>query len=284
MEVSFRDLMDRYLKKCGPEIRSDTSIQKFIDKLDKQIGQVKTMEEFAEKLSYAIDHILISYRRNKGKLVDFIKEFRCYLQQEENITIEGSVFLAEIIDDPSERRIRIASFLHEPKEMKEIVSHFFASDRTIRKDLAALRDGITFMGQKIQIEKVREGRKIRYKSTLHPIFLPLNLTEVYVLTVGLLNAVPRNHPYYKLYEYLAKYIFSQLSDYGKKIIYDATAAEDTDYMFSSAFKISGGYLDEPTLIRRREGALAYMMKRREECDITYVENGNNKKIRGKIWF
>ena len=284
MEVSFRDLMDRYLKKCGPEIRSDTSIQKFIDKLDKQIGQVKTMEEFAEKLSYAIDHILISYRRNKGKLVDFIKEFRCYLQQEENITIEGSVFLAEIIDDPSERRIRIASFLHEPKEMKEIVSHFFASDRTIRKDLAALRDGITFMGQKIQIEKVREGRKIRYKSTLHPIFLPLNLTEVYVLTVGLLNAVPRNHPYYKLYEYLAKYIFSQLSDYGKKIIYDATAAEDTDYMFSSAFKISGGYRDEPTLIRRREGALAYMMKRREECDITYVENGNNKKIRGKIWF
>ena len=284
MEVSFRDLMDRYLKKCGPEIRSDTSIQKFIDKLDKQIGQVKTMEEFAEKLSYAIDHILISYRRNKGKLVDFIKEFRCYLQQEENITIEGSVFLAEIIDDPSERRIRIASFLHEPKEMKEIVSHFFASDRTIRKDLAALRDGITFMGQKIQIEKVREGRKIRYKSTLHPIFLPLNLTEVYVLTVGLLNAVPRNHPYYKLYEYLAKYIFSQLSDYGKKIIYDATAAEDTDYMFSSAFKISGGYRDEPTLIRRREGALAYMMKRREECDITYIENGSNKKICGRIRF
>ncbi|NLZ51826.1 MAG: hypothetical protein GX892_01530 [Thermoanaerobacteraceae bacterium] len=284
MEINFRELIERYLMRCRPGIKKDSAIQNFVFKLEEQVGQVESKKEFAEKIGYAIDSILISYRRNKAKLVDFISGFCRFLQQEEGIVIEASVFSAEIIDDPAERRIRIACFLHEPKEMKEIVSHFFASERTIRKDLAALRDGITFMGQRIQIEKVREGRKIRYKSTLHPIFLPLNLTEVYILTVGLLSAVPENHPFYMFYEYLAKFIFSQLSGYGKKIIYDAAAAEDTGYMFSSAFKISGGYRDEPTLIRRREGALAYMMKRGEECDITYIENGSNKKICGRIRF
>jgi len=281
MDLSFRALMERYLQRCQPDVKNP-SIQKFIGKLDEQIGQVQTRKELSEKISYAIDHVLISYRRDKGKLVRFISGFRRFLQQKENIIIEASVFSAEIIDDPAERRIRIACFLHEPKEMKEIVSHFFASDRTIRKDLAALRDGITFMGQKIQIEKVREGRKIRYKSTLHPVFLPLNLTEVYVLTVGLLNAIPASHPFYIHYQYLANFIYSQLSDYGKQIISNAAEAQDTAYLFPDDFKIVRGYRDELTLIERREGALAYMLKRMEECDITYVENGNNKKIRGRI--
>jgi len=48
---------------------------------------------------------------------------------------------AEIIDDPTERRLRIACFLHKPKSNAQIIEHFYINDKTVRTDLKALEEG-----------------------------------------------------------------------------------------------------------------------------------------------
>lgn len=56
------------------------------------------------------------------------------------------------------------------------------------------------------------------RSSVHPVILPLNLTEVYLLTAGILDNLGRNHYQYEAYRDIAEKIYSQLSDYGKQRI------------------------------------------------------------------
>jgi len=56
------------------------------------------------------------------------------------------------------------------------------------------------------------------RSSVHPVILPLNLTEVHYLTNVILDKLGRSHPDYEIYKGIANKIYSQLSDYGKEKI------------------------------------------------------------------
>ncbi len=283
MQIDYSLLLDKYLERCPPALKQSAAIRKFINKVNKKLLETKQQTDTKTQMCDAIDEIIGSNRRDKEKLVEFIAGFCKYIEQTERIKLEPRVLSAEVIDDPTERRLRMACFLHEPRTTEDIVAHFFQSDRTVRKDLAALEEGISFMGQHIQISKIREKRKVRYKSTLHPIFLPLNLTEVYALTTGLLTLIPRDNPLYDIYKYLAECIYGQLSIYGRKIIHNAADRADLYFPPVDTSK-HASYRDERDLIQKREGALMYMLKRFEECDVSYVKDGEVVAVRGRLRF
>ena len=283
MQTNLRQLMEQYCKRCSPALRDSESVKTFVVKLLDKLPEENYQGDYGPRVSVAMDEIIGANRGDKGKLVAFVTGFCKFVEREAQVVLEPRVFSAEVIDDPTERRLKMARFLHQPRSVDELVSHFFQSDRTIRKDLAAMEEGISFMGQRIQIRKTREGGKIRYQSTLHPVFLPLNLTEVYALTAGLLAIIPRGSPLYDIYQYLAEFIYGQLSDYGRDIIFNAAERERVCLPAPDA-AISGSYRDERDLIEKRAWALAYMLKRFEICSVHYVEGGEEKVVCGRIRF
>ena len=88
---------------------------------------------------------------------------------------------------PLNRRLNILKMLHG-KELRtaEITEAYGVDDRTIRTDLETLRDGLEVMGTTVKIVEQRSGHSnLSYKSTVHPIFLALNLSEVFALLKAL---------------------------------------------------------------------------------------------------
>lgn len=79
-----------------------------------------------------------------------------------------------------------------------------------------MRDGIRIGGMGIQAEF---GYRSAFQSSVHPICLPLNLSEVYVLFDALAEYVHEKDgqdPHRKTAERLAGMVKSQLSDYAKE--------------------------------------------------------------------
>lgn len=135
-----------------------------------------------------------------------------------------------------EREILIMKDLHEPKTRGEICHTYGINDRTFRNYFNNTnptvignvkfshhiqeRDNdknITMEGMD-QTDKIGVENRWLYKSSVNPVLLPLNMTEVYMLTNGLLDTFDKDSEIYKNYKYLVEKIYSQLSDYAIKKI------------------------------------------------------------------
>jgi predicted DNA-binding transcriptional regulator YafY len=94
--------------------------------------------------------------------------------------------------EPFERRIEIIKLLHGRKMRTGELAEHFVDDRTIRADIDSLRMGMDVLGVKIKIESKHEGsQKHYYISTVHPIMLALNLSELLALLKLLENSIIR---------------------------------------------------------------------------------------------
>lgn len=148
--------------------------------------------------------------------------------------------------EPFERRIEILKLPHG-KEMGtgELAEKFNVDDRTIRGDINALREGMDLFGVKFQIESRHEGnQKHHYKSTVHPIILGLNLSELLVL-LKILEEKSKGSAG-EVYKNIFQSIYSQISDYAEDIIerklegkYEKT--EIVNLLEEEAFEISNDY-------------------------------------------
>lgn len=121
--------------------------------------------------------------------------------------------------EPNERRIKILKLL-QGKEMRtsEIAEYFDVDERTIRIDLQALREGLDVFGIKIQIEsKHYDGNpKQYYKSTVHPVMLALNSSELYALLKLLENAGDAYTD--EVYKHIFCQVYSQITDYFEGLV------------------------------------------------------------------
>jgi len=87
--------------------------------------------------------------------------------------------------DRSERLLKMLKYLHSGAKKREQIAHDFGiSERTLADDLKNLLDGFLFLENTMKIS-VLERKKNTYHSLIHPIFLALNTSEIYALTVGL---------------------------------------------------------------------------------------------------
>lgn len=129
------------------------------------------------------------------------------------------------------QQLSILKFLHQPRTRREVCDtydidertfrNYFNTYETLRIDLVEFP--ITLQKQKKGLEIISDGKhqeenqeEIEYRSSVHPIHLPLNLTEVHMLTFGLLDLVKEREELYDAYKNIAEKIYSQCSDYAIK--------------------------------------------------------------------
>ena len=88
------------------------------------------------------------------------------------------------------------------------------SPQSLDKYLLRLKSskGLDILGSKVKIDELRHGKNT-YDHTIHPVFLALNLTEVYFLTVKLPSLVKKDQKETALG--IVGDVYRQLSDYAK---------------------------------------------------------------------
>ena len=112
------------------------------------------------------------------------------------------------------RRLEMLKKLQGKKmRTSEIAELFDVDDRTIREDVKALRKGMTLMGVRIKLDsKSQGGQEHSYRSTVHPVFLALNLTEVLTL-LNLLEEAAKNPLTGSIHDRLFHTVYAQLTGY-----------------------------------------------------------------------
>ncbi len=133
-----------------------------------------------------------------------------------------------------EKQLQILKKLHTPETRTVICRDYNISDRTFRnyfnggekikllnvefnhqiKEVEQSRD-IYLDGRNQEID-YKKDNDVFYKSSVHPVLLPLNMTEVYMLTQGILDILDKDSVEYEAYKGIAEKIYSQLSEYGIK--------------------------------------------------------------------
>lgn len=216
--------------------------------------------------SLALDDYVTGLRSGKESTRRLIVRFYKYIGVPED---ETELYNMKFYDYPIERQLEIAKYLHTERTAAEIEHHFSIDKRTRQADLQALESGIEIFGTTIKIEKERKKGKYYYRSTLHPVFLPLNLTEVYAVTIYLERIISRGDANAEILHNIANRIKSQLSDYAYEKLYEEPKPE---YM--------NNYRSDESLAHQREGIAMYLMKSGRSCRFFY----KNNEYTGKIQF
>lgn len=132
--------------------------------------------------------------------------------------------------DKLANKLDIIKLLHNPITREECSEMLGINERTIRNyknegdividnvvipfKLVENSDGTSLSNSK-KSDKDINSNHLMIRSTVHPVILPLNLTEVYMLTSGILDILGSNHHQYDAYKALSDKIYSQLSPYAK---------------------------------------------------------------------
>lgn len=240
-------------------------------------NESRTLKNFQERLSgYActeeIDDYIFGTRSRKETLRRIAVAFYDFLRREKGMAVESDLENTRFYDYPFERQFEIAKFLHEPHTNREIMEELnIGSERTLREDLEALRDGIEVMGTTVQITEEKRGRTRYYRSTLHPVFLPLNLTEVYALTVYMPRVMKDGSANAQIIQWIGDRVKAQLSDHALKRLFPDERGYRTEPEHLR-------YNDDEELAKSRKGILMYLMKSGESCSF-FLEG---KKLKGRI--
>lgn len=193
-----------------------------------------------------------------------------------------------------ERQLSIAKDMHDFNKARnfdrnEVAQKYMVSEKTVENDMKALREGISVMDQRIVLSEIQlRNRKVTAVSTMHPIFLAQNLTQVICILEGL-HSMEQSWIMASYARNTSVSIWRQLSDYARKRITGTLV----DLMELDA----GWYesLDEETATRPavmfynekessdRFGLLMYAMKGSLPCSICYVsEDDSFNEITGII--
>lgn len=217
---------------------------------------------------YYIDEYVKSLRSSKESTRKIMVDFLHFIEDKKKIEIDSELYDLHFYDDPVERQLEIAKFLTEPRKAEEIEKKFGINSETRKTDLRALRNGIEVLGSVVKLQEERIGRAVYYKSTVHPIFLPLNLTEVYALVEYLPGQLSPEDPNSKVIKDITKRIKAQLSDYAWEKIYPDKQKKRSDNY----------YISDQALAESREGIRLYLMKSGKECSFFW----NGDVYRGRI--
>lgn len=258
-----------------------TMLTKFFkDNLNSGVQLIlNNLTEFLEKTADGI----LSYRRDKNKLNYYIRDFLLFFGSQNHIMIDIETYFPPLnFQEKSERMIEILKYLHEePKTREQIAQHFGISERALSDDLSELQNGsYSFLGYNMKIN-LRRGDNT-YDSTIHPVFLPLNLSEVYALTIGL-KLTGKGTAFEDVYNYVSDCIYDQLSTYGQKRI--SEKAKATKVHFSDDYKKAYRYEEDilnANLKQKRSQMFAYYLKSGALCEIEYDTAEGIRTVTGRV--
>ena len=242
-----KDQFEQYWKRKGRLLRIKNA-ERFHQNLANKI------EEYGDTV--ALDEYVVNLKKGKEVNRKVVTDFYQYLGESASTgKPDSSLYNIHFFDYPFERQLEIAKYLHTERTTAEIQEHFHIDARTVRSDLQELEEGISIMGSTIQISKEKRGRRYYYRTTLHPVFLPLNLTEVYALTVYLNRTIRENDPNASIIKNISDRITGQLSPYALQKLFPE---EETR-------PIENKYVDDEALARQRKGIIMYLMKSGRKC-------------------
>ena len=178
--------------------------------------------ENPDKLSMYITESVKAYTRSKDSAIAMYKDFVTFLSKR---GVEVSITFPPIpVDSSFERLMFIAKYLQNPDaEIDALEDILWISKRTIDNDLQRLRgnsgDPLQICGRKFIVnETERHSGQMHFASTVHPLFLTENLTQIIAMLKGL--KIMSENVIYKIYaETTAAEIWEQLSDYAKQRIH-----------------------------------------------------------------
>lgn len=227
---------------------------RFHNNLSAKMKEFNTIED--------IDDYVLSLKSARESTRRIVVLFYEYLLREKKAKkIMSGLPNMRFYDYPFERQLEIAKYLHTPKTPADIRDEFHIDERTVRADLQQLEDGIEVLGSTIRIEREKNGRKIYYKTTVHPVFLPLNLTEAYAMTVYLDKIIGKEDPNAQIIRDISNRIKLQLSDY----------AYDRLFPGIDRYQGNNDYLNDEELAQSREGIICYLMKSGRKCRFIWKE-------------
>ncbi|MGI6150156.1 MAG: hypothetical protein GX195_07445 [Firmicutes bacterium] len=175
---------------------------------------------------------------------------------------------------PLLRQLEILKLLQDnPMRTSEIAQYFRPENsdsvdvRTTQRDLQALRDGIEILGTTIRITEETRGHSLKwYRSTVHPLFLALNLTELAALITALQQGSLDPDPEVSsTYRHLLDCVVNQLTEYAKSklshlMVVDPEAASVRNRLEEDIYR----------------GNILYLLKSGRTVNITYITKDGNK--------
>ena len=117
------------------------------------------------------------------------------------------------------------------KTREQIQRHFSISNKSLNKHLDKLRYGeCRLLGEPVQIELRRTNNT--YDSTIHPVFMALDLADVYFLSV-VVPRLARGTEYHETALKIASKTYRQLSEYARNVIDPIANKEGIDYRITN---------------------------------------------------
>ena len=223
-------------------IKEHIEDEEYIDEgtIDRYVHNVPQGKESTRKIIVAF-YDYLNNRLNKGRPVSDLYDIHFY-------------------DAPLERQLEIAKYLHDPHSAEEIAKQFGISERTARDDIQSLEDGITIFDATIKVRRIQSGHRKVFQSTIHPIFLPLNLTEVYAVTRYLDDILPKNDPLADTARGVIQRIVDQLSPYALEKI-----------QLHPSHKPFNNYHNETDYLKSQKNIQMYLLKSGRECPLRWKE-------------
>ena len=166
--------------------------------------------------------------------------------------------------------------------LDDLSDELWVSTRTLEEDLARLRgtvDPIQICGIPFVVSDVTRGRgKVEFASTVHPLFLTMNITQVIATLKGLQHMA--QDPLMEAYaQVTASQIWMQLSTYAKeRILYvaDALLTEDASWYRSLQSDADTRFQTEYQCSHTIGcGVLMDCLKNKKSCFVEYrCDDGN----------
>ncbi|HHV15627.1 MAG TPA: hypothetical protein GXX58_03520 [Gelria sp.] len=179
-----------------------------------------TDREVIENIPIAIKDVVTSYTKDKNTAISILKAYLNFLKKQYGV--EVAIEFPPTFNSQFDRQMYIVKSLHKRDyRALDFADELWVSDRTINTDLQQLEDGITILGQNLEIKKQDVVYKKDGLNTVHPIFLVANLTQIVILLRGL-EQQSQDQAYCEYAVRLAANIWSELSDYGRERIIEVS--------------------------------------------------------------
>lgn len=213
------------------------------------------------KYQYALRfETLIEYMNEKYKAevpTDFLKSF--------------------LIKDADRRRIELLKLFHshasKPRNLAAYAEELGVDIKVLREDILRLERDFSFMDTDIKIQPFDIKSEIK-SSSVHPVFLALNTTQVYCLLL-ILKEMARDSVLEVVAEDIADSIYSQLSDVGQELVSEIYPPDSFPEGFQRQFKGSDVYMRDSAL-----QTILHAFTYQQNCAVSFYDGGEIKQIIG----
>lgn len=255
--MEFLDMFKCFISQKNKTIhfgKGTESVKKWILK-DLESG--KSLEEIESKI----------ISRHSKTARDMMLDYYTFMKEKYSIDYETGLNEVISINNETERILELIKLVHEKKSRDELMYELGVQDSTFSEDLKKIRDGFTLLGNTIKLDlksRTIDGQKCYISdSTCHPIFLPLNLTEIYALTVYLPTLLKKsydNNASLEIINNIVSRVRAQLSDYALEII-DNNREENIEYDYN----YPTSFVSEKDQMSNKEWLYMNLMKSHRKC-------------------